>query len=265
VTVSTFGVDYSTGPPTIQELKNAKVTFVGRYVSTPGHPKNLKPAEAERLSEAGIDIVVFFQHGREFMISDRDSGARDARSALAQGRGCGMPEDRPIYFALDTDPRPLTARQWDAVFAYLDGAAAELGRDNVGIYGGRLAIDKALGAGKARWGWQTKSWSDGVWSDRAHVRQFEHDLPLGSGQVDKNRAMTDDFGQWKVGDDMPLNDADKNWLKQEICDAINDHADDLFRWADHGGTTPTVSPPNHPHSHKAILDRLDQLEKRLPS
>jgi hypothetical protein len=52
VTVSTFGVDYSIGPPTVQELKNAKVTFVGRYISTPGHPKNLKPAEAERLSVA---------------------------------------------------------------------------------------------------------------------------------------------------------------------------------------------------------------------
>jgi hypothetical protein len=150
--VSTFGVDYSTGPPTIQELKDAKVTFVGRYVSAPGAAKNLKPAEAERLSEAGIDIVVFFQYGREFMISDRNSGVRDARSALAQARGCAMPEGQPIYFALDTDPRPLNARQWDAVFAYLDGAAAELGRDNVGVYGGRLAIDKALGAGKARWG-----------------------------------------------------------------------------------------------------------------
>ena len=71
--------------------------------------------------------------------------ARDARSALAQARGCGMPEGRPIYFALDTDPGPLSASQWKGVFAYLDGAAAVLGRDNVGIYGGRLAIDKALG------------------------------------------------------------------------------------------------------------------------
>jgi hypothetical protein len=54
VTVSTFGVDYSIGPPTIQELKNAKVTFVGRYLWTPGHPKNLKPAPAARLSEAAV-------------------------------------------------------------------------------------------------------------------------------------------------------------------------------------------------------------------
>jgi N-acetylmuramoyl-L-alanine amidase len=65
-------------------------------------------------------------------------------------------------------------------------------------------------------------------------------------------------------DDMPLNDADKTWLKNEIRDAINDHADKLFRWADHGGgDPPTGSPPNHPHNHRAILDRLDVIEKQL--
>ena len=257
-----FGVDYSTGPPTIQELKDAKVTFVGRYVSKPGAAKNLTLAEAEQLSEAGIDIAIFFQIGRGFMISDRDRGRRDARSGLAQARKCGMPDGRPIYFALDIDPNPLSAADWKAVFAYLDGAAEEIGRDNVGIYGGRLAIDKALGAGKATWGWQTASWSDG-WSDKAHVRQFKHDLKLGHGQVDNNRAMTADFGQWKVGEDMPLNDADKKWLLKEIRDAINDHANTLFRWADHGGTKATPAPTHHPHNHKKILERLDEINGRL--
>jgi hypothetical protein len=66
-------------------------------------------------------------------------------------------------------------------------------------------------------------------------------------------------------EDMPLNDADKQWLRKEIRDAVNEHADKLFRWADHGGgDPPTGSPPNHPHNHKAILDHLDALERRLP-
>jgi Domain of unknown function (DUF1906) len=91
-----LGVDYSTGPPTVQELKQARVRFVGRYVSTPGASKNLTRGEAERLSEAGIDLVLFFQTTRGFMISDRASGARDAKSALVQARACGMPEGRPL-------------------------------------------------------------------------------------------------------------------------------------------------------------------------
>ena len=65
---------------------------------------------------------------------------------------------------------------------------------------------------------------------------------------------------------MPLTDADKQWLKKEILDDINEHANKLFRWADHGGgDPPDPSPPNHPHSHKAILERLEALEERLRS
>jgi hypothetical protein len=63
---------------------------------------------------------------------------------------------------------------------------------------------------------------------------------------------------------MPLNDADKKWLLQQIRDAINDHADTLFRWADHGGATATAAPANHPNNHKAILDQLDEVKQRLP-
>jgi hypothetical protein len=62
---------------------------------------------------------------------------------------------------------------------------------------------------------------------------------------------------------LPLNHADKLWLMKELRDAVNAHADALFRWDDHGGDRPTPSPPDHPHSHKAILDRIDALERRL--
>jgi D-alanyl-D-alanine carboxypeptidase len=72
-----------------------------------------------------------------------------------------------------------------------------------------------------------------------------------------HKALADGIGN------LPLNDADKRWLKAEIRDAVNEHANQLFRLEDHGGATATPSPPNHPHSHKAILDRLDDIEQRL--
>jgi hypothetical protein len=71
------------------------------------------------------------------------------------------------------------------------------------------------------------------------------------------KALADGVGN------MPLNHADKLWLMKEIRDAVNAHANALFRWDDHGGDRPTPSPPNHPHSHMAILDRIDALERRL--
>jgi hypothetical protein len=36
-----FGIDYSFDAPTIEEMKQKAVSFVVRYVSTPGHQKNL--------------------------------------------------------------------------------------------------------------------------------------------------------------------------------------------------------------------------------
>jgi hypothetical protein len=39
----------------------------------------------------------------------------------------------------------------------------------------------------------------------------------------------------------------------------------LFRWADHGGTKATPAPTTHPHNHKKMLDRIAQIERRLPS
>jgi hypothetical protein len=72
------------------------------------------------------------------------------------------------------------------------------------------------------------------------------------------KALADGIGS------MPLNNADKRWLQQEIRDAVNAHANKLFRWADHGGgDPPTASPTDHPHNHKAILDRIDRIERRL--
>jgi hypothetical protein len=73
-----------------------------------------------------------------------------------------------------------------------------------------------------------------------------------------NRAIAAGIGT------LPLTAADKQWLKEEIRDAVNARADKLFRWDDHGGgDPPDPSSPNHPNSHKAILDRLEALERRL--
>lgn len=73
------------------------------------------------------------------------------------------------------------------------------------------------------------------------------------------RALNDGIGS------LPLSEADKRWLRKEIRDAVNSHADTLFRWADHGGTKATSAPTTHPHNHKRILDRIGEIERRLPS
>lgn len=191
-----FGVDYAWGRPSIDALKAAGAKFVCRYLSHDTTGKNLTRGEADQLSAAGIWIVVVWETSARRALAGAKGGIADAEDAAAQARACGMPEGRPIYFAVDWD---ATQAQQVAINGYLDGAASVLGRARVGIYGGHGPVARALDAGKARWAWQTLAWSAGRWDSRAHIRQYAIEQRLGGADVDYNRATRTDFGQWRVG------------------------------------------------------------------
>jgi hypothetical protein len=189
-----FGIDYAAGDPQPARLKAAGVHFVCRYVSTRGNPKNLRAAEAKKLRDAGIDVVVVFETTAARALAGRDAGVLDAKSALAQAKDCMPGESSPIYFAVDFDATPGNQA---AINAYLRGAAAFLGKDQVGIYGGYYPVKRALDAGVCKYAWQTYAWSGGQWDPRAHIRQYRNGEVLAGMSVDFDRAMVADFGQWR--------------------------------------------------------------------
>jgi Domain of unknown function (DUF1906) len=189
-----FGIDYAAGDPQPSRLKAAGVHFVCRYVSTPGNPKNLRPAEAKRLRDAGIDVVVVFETTATRALAGTAAGVSDAKKALAQARDCMPHESSPIYFAVDFDATPGNQA---AINAYLSGAASFLGKDHVGIYGGYYPVQRALNAGVCKYAWQTYAWSGGQWDPRAHIRQYKNGEVLAGINVDFDRAMFADFGQWR--------------------------------------------------------------------
>ncbi|GLZ13271.1 hypothetical protein Acsp04_35060 [Actinomadura sp. NBRC 104425] len=194
--MSVFGVDYAWGRPGPAALKKAGATFVCRYLSHDTSGKNLTRAEADQLSRAGLWLVVVWETTAQRALSGRAGGAADARDAAEQAADCGMPDDRPIYFAVDFD---ASASQQAAINAYLDGAASVIGRNRVGLYGGYGPVKRALDAGKARWAWQTYAWSGGKWDERAQIQQYSNDHKINGVSVDYDRAMADDYGQWRVG------------------------------------------------------------------
>jgi len=203
--MAVFGVDYSWGRPGVAALKRAGVKFVCRYLSHDTTGKNLTRAEAEELSDAGIWLVVVWQTTKNRPLDGRAAGEADARDAAAQAKSRGMPDDRPIYFAADWD---ASAAQQSAINAYLDGAASVIGRDRVGLYGGYGPVKRAFDAGKITYGWQTYAWSGGRWDSRAQIQQYLNEQTINGAAVDYNRAVADDYGQWRVGvspegDDMP--------------------------------------------------------------
>lgn len=207
--MTTFGVDYAWGRPGPAALKAAGAHFACRYLSHDTTGKNLTRAEADQLSKARIALVVVWESGAQRALSGHAAGAADARAALSQAQACGMPAGRPIYFAVDFD---ATAGQQATINAYLDGAASVLGRARVGLYAGYYVIKRAFDAHKITWGWQTYAWSGGHWDSRAQLQQYSNNHKIGGVGLDYDRAMTSDYGQWRVGvtpakeDDVELTD-----------------------------------------------------------
>ena len=189
------GIDYAFGRPSITSLIVAEIKFVCRYLSH-SPSKNLASTEALQLSDAGIWIVVVWETTAKRALDGRTAGIADALDAQTQAQACGMPADRPIYFAVDWD---ASAGQQAAIDAYLDGAASVLGKGRVGIYGGYGPVQRAMDGGHAAWGWQSYAWSGGRWHGPAQLQQYSNDHTIGGVGCDYDRATKDDFGQWRIG------------------------------------------------------------------
>lgn len=194
-----LGVDWSYSAPDFACLRSKGVEFVGRYASRTDPDRSMNHAEAVRLVSAELALVTIYQPkgAKGWMATGGlDRGKAAAREALDVAEGdCGMPEDRPVYFAMDRDPATMTAAEWALVSDTLDGAAAVLGRARVGLYGAYDAMARFLGS-KATWGYQTSSWSGSQWHPDAQLQQYAHNMALCGGLVDWVRATADDYGGW---------------------------------------------------------------------
>lgn len=201
-------VDYAFSHPTVTELKNDHVTAVGRYfgqdVTNDG--KNLTPAEAKALAEAGIDIFGLYEYGAAQSARGANQGAADVTLGTKQAKECGMPMPRPIYFAVDydipdyaphlpndNDPAHALAKL-GPVGEYFTVVRRELGASS-GAYGGYWAIKRLFDARLISWGMQASAWSGGMWESRAQLRQ--NGTTAFGGAVDLDTPERSDFGQWR--------------------------------------------------------------------
>jgi hypothetical protein len=218
-----YGVDFSAGRPDVAAMRRAGRDFVVRYVSRPGNRKNITADEVRHWRANRIDIAIVFESTAGRVLAGAAAGAVDAASARDQVIAVGGPADGGvIYFAADTD---LTSRaDFDRASAYLTGAARVLGWDQVGVYGEYDLVEHLTRHTPCRWFWQTYAWSRGKGPhSRAQLYQYRNGQPLGGADVDFNRALTDDFGQWGFtpptrpdpGKDksMTLTADEHNWLQ----------------------------------------------------
>lgn len=198
---------------TLAELKALGATFVSRYVSD--FPwKNLTPAEAQRLSAAGIDLVTNWENDVNDWAGGRAQGVAYATRALEQHKACGGPTDPGgswgIYFSVDERVDPANP----VLHAYFGGIGSVLGVAHTGAYA-QTSVLRALraagliGCGERGGTWRSMS-TFGLPEGLGGPGEFDVEQ---TGQYnptyDRNIANSARFGQWRIGgDDMALTVAD---------------------------------------------------------
>ncbi|HZE41567.1 MAG TPA: glycoside hydrolase domain-containing protein [Stackebrandtia sp.] len=203
----TEGVDYSYDRPSPSGLSDYGAKFAVRYLSY-NDDKNMSKSEVGKLNDAGLFVVSNWENESGDALKGRDSGATFATEADRLHRAAGGGDDRPIYFSVDFD---ATADQLSTCYAYLEGAASVIGKERVGVYGGRRVVDYMAGKG-IQWLWQTYAWSgfpsesarkdpdDPHWRQGLSMQQYDNNVTIAGGACDRDRAMSDDYGQWKIAD-----------------------------------------------------------------
>lgn len=251
-----FGIDYAWARPTIPAMKAAGVTFVCRYLSHDTSGKNATLAEVTTLRAAGMALVFIWETTASRALAGMGAGQMDAVDALSQARSLGLPDDRPIFFAVDFDAAPT---EQPKINDYFSGVASVIGLNRVGMYSGYGPMARAFDAGKIRYGWQTLAWSGGKWEGRAGIQQYAIDERIGDQDVDFNRSTLDDYGQWIVGDNMALTATDKEWMLTVLAPAIAKATwltDNIIKAADGGTANPYWTPAFHVESAGRILRAL---------
>lgn len=204
----TDGVDYSRTPDSNWEgiaaaLKAGGKSFVWRYAVSDLAPagRGISAPEYHALRSAGLDVGLYWEGAESWMLGGFTAGQNAARNAEACIAQAGMPAAIPIYFAHDIDPSPA---HWAAIDACLNGAAAVIGWERVGVYGGWALIDYMASGGTVKLLCQTSAWEYGRGlHPAATLYQFAYNQYFNGVNCDLVRAVKPAFGQASLYEPKP--------------------------------------------------------------
>lgn len=216
-----FGLDYSDARPSHAAMKTAGVRFVMRYIGSSNHtasrhPKFLTPAEAAALHADGFDLGVVFETEANRADGGRAAGLADARLAVAELAYCALPAGMAVQFAVDYD-----ATVGPLISAYFAAINEVIGVARTGAYGGYHVVKALRDKGLIGRSWQTYAWSGGQWDPRNDLEQYSNNQRVGGGDVDFNRSMRDDFGQWRAGASPSPSTQEDDMAQRDLRDGLN--------------------------------------------
>lgn len=219
-----YGADFAYGRPHPASLRAAGIGFVCRYLGSTTR-KAIDQEEARSYRDGGIAIVVVYEGKADGPLNGDTQGLYDGKHALLRADLIGLPDDRPIYAAVDRD---VTPAQMPRVLAYLRSFAASIAPHPLGVYGGTAVIEAAF-PHLAHYAWQANAWRDGRVIAAAQIQQGTS-IVIDGVTCDRDEATAADFGAWlpKTGGsamtDVTLATLDAK-LDRLIADLPNIHAD----------------------------------------
>jgi hypothetical protein len=178
---------------TPDEMQYFGLQFVVRYFSQFPN-KNLQISEAQNLSRAGFNLVCVYEDDVNDWAGGFARGVEDAKRYLSQAANIGVPTDRPCYFAVDENMDPNDPRLAD----YFRGAGSVLGVARVGVYGSTAVCRALKSLNLVKWTWRSMStaWRGGEGSSyEFNIEQTGYI----NQKLDLDAAITDDYGQWRIG------------------------------------------------------------------
>lgn len=171
---------------TAKKLAAEGVKFACRYLVPQRLAwKRLTRAEAEAITEAGLQIISVYETSANRPAGGAAAGEADGREAMAEAKLIGQPLGSAIYFAVDYDAQP---KDYNAIEAYLRAAAKQIDGYKVGVYGSFAVIEEMARRGAAECFWQTYAWSKGKKSSRANLYQYQNGVALAGITVDLNES-----------------------------------------------------------------------------
>jgi hypothetical protein len=175
----TIGFDFSYTKPNAAAMAHAGYEFLIGYVS-PNPAKNLSRHQMRAYRNAGIDVGLVWESTAGRALEGRAAGRKDGREAEKQANALGYPVHAVIFFAVDKDTDRSDRR---AIRAYAEAFNLATRRP-VGIFGEADVLDHFVTPGKqpVRYGWQTRAWSHGRVSEKAHLfKRVGHSRPVPAG------------------------------------------------------------------------------------
>lgn len=272
-----YALDYSSGRPTAAAVLAAGYVGVVRYIGFPDRGKCVTTGEYADMVRHGVGVALIFENQAGDMLGGRTAGRAAAQLARSHARAVGFPDGRPIYYACDTDivslaarlgqdaPRlPMAAGQMAAVLDYLRGAIDVEGAvDLVGVYGEHDVMEAAAAAGVATWFWQTRAWSHGVISGRAHLVQEIGTYVVGGVGCDRNTISAADWGQTGAQEVDTMTAADVAAIRADVAavqadvDAVQRTLDMVYR----GDPGSPPAPQTHPANIRSLWSALTDAQQ----